>query len=536
MSIEGNWGPRVSRRRFLTGAAAVGCGIFGSGVLGRLAFANSPGTMRERPRITHGIQSGDVTSCSGVVWARADRPSCMLTEVSLDESFAESWYVPGPMATEATDFTARTELTQLSPGQDVFYRVRFQDVGDPTVYGEPVAGYFKAPPAAGCDVGFVWSGDTAGQGWGINAEAGGMKTYETMRKVNPDFFIHSGDTVYADGPIEESVSLPGGGTWRNIITEETSKVAETLAEFRGNYKYNLLDDHVRAFNSEVPMLAQWDDHETLNNWYPGEILDNPDYTVKDVDLLAARGRQAFQEFMPLKSQPSKNGKIYRAVDYGPSLEIFFLDMRTYRAPNSANDQSAPGPETAILGSEQVQWLQQSLLGSNATWKVIASDMPIGLVVKDENSEGDTIFEAVSQSNGPVRGREFEISAILSFIRRASIRNVVWLTADVHYTAAHYYDPNKAQFQDFEPFWEFVSGPLNSGTFGPNDLDNTFGPQIRYQKAPSDPDQTPDTGLPPSPGTQFFGHVTISGDTGIMTVRLKEASGATLYSVDLEPSR
>jgi phosphodiesterase/alkaline phosphatase D-like protein len=34
-----------------------------------------------------------------------------------------------------------------------------------------------------------------------------------------------------------------------------------------------------------------------------------------------------------------------------------------------------------------------------------------------------------------------------------------LTADVHYTAAHYFDPNKAAFQDFDPFWEFVSGPI-----------------------------------------------------------------------------
>ena len=60
---------------------------------------------------------------------------------------------------------------------------------------------------------------------------------------------------------------------------------------------------------------------------------------------------------------------------------------------------------------------------------------------------------------------------------------MWLTADVHYAAAHYYDPNKAQFQDFEPFWEFVSGPFHAGTFGPNELDNTFGPEVKFFKAP-----------------------------------------------------
>ena len=87
-------------------------------------------------------------------------------------------------------------------------------------------------------------------------------------------------------------------------------------------------------------------------------------------------------------------------------------------------------------------------------------------------------------DGPPRGRELEIADLLSFIKHAGVRNTVWLTADVHYTAAHYYDPNKAAFQDFEPFWEFVSGPIHAGCFAPNELDSTFGPQLMYVKAPS----------------------------------------------------
>ncbi|WP_280302299.1 alkaline phosphatase D family protein [Nocardia abscessus] len=41
-------------------------------------------------------------------------------------------------------------------------------------------------------------------------------------------------------------------------------------------------------------------------------------------------------------------------------------------------------------------------------------------------------------------------------------DVVWLTADVHYTAAHRYSPERAVFTEFDEFWEFVSGPLNAG--------------------------------------------------------------------------
>jgi alkaline phosphatase D len=45
-----------------------------------------------------------------------------------------------------------------------------------------------------------------------------MKMYETMRQVDADFFIHSGDNVYADGIMQESVTLPDGSTWRNAFS------------------------------------------------------------------------------------------------------------------------------------------------------------------------------------------------------------------------------------------------------------------------------------------------------------------------------
>src|SRR5207245_1757366 len=113
-------------------------------------------------------------------------------------------------------------------------------------------GGFRTAPIERRGVSFVWSGDTAGQGWGIDESRGGMRTYSTMLKCRPDFFIHSGDTIYADCPIAAQEKLPAGQIWNNIVTEEKSKVAETLDEFRGNYKYNLLDANMRAFNESVP--------------------------------------------------------------------------------------------------------------------------------------------------------------------------------------------------------------------------------------------------------------------------------------------
>src|SRR5262249_49688021 len=148
---------------------------------------------------------------------------------------------------------------------------------DVNVVSAPLIGRLRTPPAARQTVSFAFSGDEAGQGWGINRAWGGMKLYEAMRKANPDFFIHSGDQIYADGPLVEQVKVDDGTTWTNVVTEAKSKVCESLADYRGAFAYNLLDDNKRNFAAEVPFFVQWDDHEVRNNWYPGQILDDPRY-------------------------------------------------------------------------------------------------------------------------------------------------------------------------------------------------------------------------------------------------------------------
>ena len=70
-----------------------------------------------------------------------------------------------------------------------------------------MVGRFRTAPADRRDVSFVWGGDVAGQGWGINPDDGGMVTFATMRKHKPDFLLHSGDTIYADGIIPAEVKL-----------------------------------------------------------------------------------------------------------------------------------------------------------------------------------------------------------------------------------------------------------------------------------------------------------------------------------------
>jgi alkaline phosphatase D len=531
-----------SRRRVLRGAALAAA----TAGAGRLA---APGVSRaaDRPLASMGVQSGDVQSgglnsggsrgSSAMVWTRADRPARAVVEASTTESFREIVATGRVDLLPGTDLTGKVLLDGLPPGQEVFYRFALSDLHEPALRGESIAGRFRtaaADPARG--VSFVWSGDTVGQGWGIDAARGGMRTYATMLGHRPDFFVHSGDTIYADNPLQAEVALPGGGTWRNLLVPEKLKAAETLDEFRGNFRYNLLDENLRAFNAAVPTLAQWDDHEVTENWWPDQPLNQPvhrrrGYTERFMTPLAARASRAFHEYMPTGFTPQEPGRVYRKVSYGPHCDVFLLDMRSYRGPNGENRQVGPGPDAALLGATQLGWLQRELAASRATWKFIAADQPIGLVVYDDFATR-TGSEAVGQGEGPPLGRELEIAALLRFIRDAGVRNTVWLTADVHYTAAHRYDPGRAVFQEFEPFWEFVSGPIHAGTFGPNALDPTFGPQAVFVKAPP-PGQF---NLPPSAGLQFFGHCAIEGSTGRLTVTLRDVADTPLWAITLDPAR
>jgi len=398
------------RRRLLQAAAA----LAGINSLGRmqdiLAQAAPPAIVAseaERPQLICGVMSGDVLADRGMVWSRTDRPARMIVEWAYDPSMKGARRIVGPAAMENGDFTAHLDLTGLAPGRDVHYRVQFQSLANPRSLSEPAMGRFFTPSTQRRDITFAFSGDEAGQGYGINEAFGGYRIYEEMRKFRPDFFIHSGDQIYADGPLKSELMLPDGTVWKNIVTPEKSKVAETLAEFRGNFAYNFLDANKRRFAAEVPFLVQWDDHEVHDNWYPGQMLGDARYQVKSVDLLSARARRAMLEYNPMRLNGADPERVYRSFAQGPSLEVFMLDERSYRGANSRNRQAEGDEEGRFLGGEQMTWLKTALKNSKATWKLIASDMPMSLVVEDRDAKGPVgTYEAwANADDGAPSGRE-----------------------------------------------------------------------------------------------------------------------------------
>jgi alkaline phosphatase D len=514
----------IGRRRFLSTT------MHAAGVM---AFGRAPALFQRetaRPGVPYGTAIGDVTGSRAVIWSRSDRPARMRVEWSTTESFQNVRHAAAPtaVARAATGLTARVDLAGLPAGQRIFYRVLFEDLADARNLSVPASGSFQSAPDRARDVTLAWSADTVGQGWGINLDWGGLRMFETIRRTQPDFFIHCGDTIYADAPVPAAMALPDGTIWKNVVTPAKSKVAETLDEFRGNYLYNLLDDNVRRLNANVPQIVLWDDHEVKNNWFPTmSLAADARYSIKDPSVLIGHARRAFLEHAPIRLGEGPRSPIYRRCPYGPLLDVFALDLRSYRGPNTANRQPAASRSTALAGAGQIQWLKNALAASSATWKIIASDLPIGLLVRDPGIG----FEAVANGDGPPLGRELEVADLLDFIARHKIHNVVWLTADVHYAAAHRYDPDRARFKGFRPFWEFVAGPLHAATGAPAMLDNTFGPEVRFIGVPPGA-----ADLGPSGGLQFFGLVMIKAASSVMTVNLRNLKGDTVFAVDLEPER
>lgn len=492
------------------------------------AFGQAPAIItsdRERPVIDAGVASG-FSGRDAIIWAHVDRPSRMLVDYSTTGSFTGVRRIHGSIANGDTGLTARARINDFPPGQDIFYRVRFEDLNNGRTVSEPITGRFRSPSLVPIPTRVIWTADVCGQGWGIDTTRGGMQLFKAMADANPHLFVHVGDTIYADAPLPAEVKLDDGTVWKNIVTPEKSKVAETLDEFRGNHMYNRLDEHYRRFASEVAQVTMWDDHEVRDNWFHAQVLEDARYTEKRVAVLAERARQAFLEQYPVTLDRGNDARIYRSIGCGPLIEVFALDMRSYRSANNENMQTSAGPDTAILGNRQVRWLADALSKSKAMWKIVAADMPLGIAVPHQPGRHEAVANA---DNGPAKGRELEIAGLLRTLKERRVRNVVWVTADVHFCAAHYFNPEKAASKDFDPFWEFIAGPAHAGTFNIGEPDLTFGPELRFKGVP--PDLKPNR--PPSAGMQFFGLLEADPNTRALTVALINTAGERIFEQRLE---
>ncbi|MEH7377039.1 glycerophosphodiester phosphodiesterase family protein [Neobacillus drentensis] len=388
----------------------------------------------EKPYISHGVASGDVTDSSAILWARTNVEARVQFEISTDSSFKHDTIVKTSRADVAHDYTVNVEVNGLKADTKYYYRAHAVS----SQY--TVNGSFKTAPEENSlkPMSIVWGGDTGGQG-----EIPPYKSFKAMSAINPDFFLFSGDTIYADNKTPAVPNPP----------------SETIQDFWAKYKENRTDAGLRSLLQKTGTFAIWDDHEVTN-----------DFSGPSQPLTQA-GLGAFKDYWPISSERSSENKLYHKYSWGKSMDMIILNNRGYRSPNTMAD----GPDKTMLGEEQVKWLEQQLLESDAKVKFVATSVPISVptgkaTARDGWANGNQV------NPNDLTGYENEFKKISDFIIEKGIKNVYFVTTDVHFAEVIKYDANHDGKTDYH---ELISGPIGAVKINPGTLDPTFGPERLY---------------------------------------------------------
>lgn len=233
------------------------------------------------------------------------------------------------------DFIRHFRLARLTPNSryDVEVLSR-QDADSPT--GQTIKGSFRTAPAKDQAAKVVFTVST-GQAYRDIDHADGYFIYPSMRKLDPNFFVHTGDIVYYD---------------------QLAKTEE-LARYHWQRTYSLPTNV--EFHNNVSSYFIKDDHDAWQNdcWPSMKNKKMFEFTFK-------QGLALFHEQVPM-SNPT-----YRTRRWGKDLQIWMVEGRDYRSPNTAPD----GPDKTIWGKEQMAWFKKTVEESDATFRILISPTPV----------------------------------------------------------------------------------------------------------------------------------------------------------------
>ena len=326
----------LSRRQFLQATAVAGATLVA-------APGRAPAFVRSRPVLTHGVQSGEVAMRSGVVWTRADRPSRMLVQV-LDGRHGRRPQLDrraGPDRPNRLHGQGAARRASPRPAR----RVPRRAAGPPQPGGAERAavagrsGPRRPTRATSRSSGARTSPARAGASTPTSAATASSGRWPTLQ---PDFFLCSGDTIYADGPLTETVALPDGRV-----------VAQRRDAGEGQGRRD-------ARRVPRPVRLQPARREPARVRARGRRSSTSGTTTRS-STTGTRARSSTTRATPssastcsppapsrrsssgCRSASAERGRIYRKLSYGPLLDVFVLDMRTYKDPNDGEPLRRPAP-------------------------------------------------------------------------------------------------------------------------------------------------------------------------------------------------
>lgn len=423
----------------------------------------------ETLEVTHGVASSPDGQRAALIWSRANRAATMHVRVALPDG---GYRLLHARAEASADYTATIRVDGLEPGTTYSYAVWFSAPGPsqgPLVYSAQARGVTRTQPddASPVALSMAWGGDIAGQNVCRDAREG----FAIMRHIPAqelDFFLGLGDLIYADNRCRIR------GAYGNAQVPAAFTLSRDLEGFRAHWRYNRADQGYQAVLARTPLVAIWDDHEVINDFGPAhdQPAPRPGKDKKTPHLLPL-GLQAFREYNPAPIHAADPKRLYRALRWGEHAELFILDTRQYRDSNSAPDRDDQ-PKT-MLGAAQRAWLQQALKASDATWKIIVSSVPLSVPTGLPGKRDGWA------SAGDRTGFSRELAAIVRAQRADGVKNVLWITTDVHFAAVFRYTPD-AKAPEFA-FHEVITGPLSAGLFPNKAYDRSLGAERLFFYGP-----------------------------------------------------
>jgi alkaline phosphatase D len=182
----------------------------------------------------------------------------------------------------------------------------------------------------------------------------------------------------------------------------------------------------------MPHYAIWDDHD----YGPNNI--GKSYVLKETS------RKIFMDYFCNPSYGENGQGVYSMFSWGDA-DFFLTDGRWFRSEDRVKDSidGKPNPDKRMLGEQQMEWLKNALLFSNATFKIVV----VGTQVLNSVSPYD------KWSDFPVEYKE-----MMDFLLENKINGVLFFTGDRHHS-----EIIKLERAGTYTLYDITVSPLTSGT-------------------------------------------------------------------------
>jgi alkaline phosphatase D len=188
---------------------------------------------------------------------------------------------------------------------------------------------------------------------------------------------------------------------------------------------------LQEFMAKMPQYAIWDDHDY-----------GPDDAGKSF-ILKEESREIFKKYSLNPSYGEEGKGIYTKISYS-DVDIFLTDDRYFRSEDDMPDSidGKPSAEKTFFGAMQMDWLKNSLLYSNAPFKIIVV--------------GSQVLNPLNPYEG-MDHYHYEYNELVNFIAAQKINGVVFFTGDRHHS-----EVIKIPRQGLYSLYDVTISPYTSG--------------------------------------------------------------------------